>query len=237
MRIRLPLGRSLFLVAAFLFALLALLPLRLAIDRMGFDARGLSARTATGTIWFGALQEARIGPAALGDVEARLNLFPLFLGRARLSVAGSGEGGIEGAIVATRHGFAVDGVSGRFRFGPLFAPLPLTALDLDAFGVGFAAGRCIHAEGRVRATVTLDVGGAVVAPTLAGQARCAGDALLLPLAGSTGMEQLELRIFADGRYRLHLLVRTADAGLRARLAMAGFRPAGNALGLQVDGRF
>ena len=44
MRIRLPLGRSLFFLCAFLFALVALLPLRLALDWLGLDDKGFAAR-------------------------------------------------------------------------------------------------------------------------------------------------------------------------------------------------
>ena len=49
MRIRLPLGRSLFFVCAFLFALVALLPLRLALDWLGLDDKGFAAREARGS--------------------------------------------------------------------------------------------------------------------------------------------------------------------------------------------
>jgi general secretion pathway protein N len=235
-RIRLPLRRTAFLILFFLFALLALLPLRLAIDLFGFAERGLVARAATGSVWFGALQEAQLGPAALGDVEARLHVLPLLLGRARLTLASADPGGVEGAVTATRHGFGVDDVTGRFRLGPLVTALPLSSLDLDDFGAGFASGRCTRAEGGVRAAVAVDAGTGF-APVLAGRARCAGDALLMPLVSQAGTEQLDVRLFGDGRYRLDLVVRPGDPTVRARLAAAGFRPVGNALGLRVDGRF
>src|SRR5688572_29899141 len=116
MRIRLPLGRSLFVTAFFLFSLLALLPLRLAIGGLGFADRGLTARAATGSVWLGALQEAQVGPVALGDVSARLNFMPLLLGRARLSLVGADPSApFEGAATITRHGFGFDDVNGRFR--------------------------------------------------------------------------------------------------------------------------
>jgi hypothetical protein len=44
MRVRLPLGRTLFFVCAFLFALIALFPLRLALDWLSLDERGFAAR-------------------------------------------------------------------------------------------------------------------------------------------------------------------------------------------------
>ena len=73
MSIRPGLRWPLFLAAAFLFSLVALLPMRLALDWLGFGERGLSARAATGSLWLGALQEAQVGPV-LGP-ESRLGLF------------------------------------------------------------------------------------------------------------------------------------------------------------------
>jgi general secretion pathway protein N len=237
MRIRLPVGRTLFVAGAISFALIALLPLRLAIDRLGFADQGLSARAATGSVWRGALQEARIGPVALGDVSARLNLMPLFLGRARLSVAAAEEGGLEGAVSLSRHGFGFEDVSGRIRPGTLFAPLPLASLELDELSAGFSSGRCIRAAGGVRATVGGQIGGVGLSPELSGRARCAGDALLLPLAGRSGAERIEVRLFADGRYQADLFVRSTDPTLGAGLAAAGFRPSAQGYALRIVGTF
>ena len=238
MRIRLPLGRSLFLLAFFALSLLALLPLRMAVEAFGFEDRGLTARDATGSVWAGALQEARIGPVALGDVRARLNLFPLLLGRARLSLTGSDEAApFEGAVLVSRRSFGLEDVSGRFRLGAWLAPLPISALDLQDVSAGFAAGRCVRAEGRVRAAVAGELAGLGLPSGLAGNARCADEALLLPLASESGMEQLQLRLFPDGRYRADLLVRTTDQAVRARLLAAGFRPVANGYGMRFDGSF
>ena len=238
MRIRLPLGRSMFVVAFFLFALIALLPMRLALGGLGFDERGLTARAASGSIWLGALQEAQVGPVALGDVRARLNFLPLLLGRARLSLAGADEAAaFEGAAIVSRHGFGFEDVTGRFRLAGLAAPVAISALDLNDLSAGFASGRCTHAEGRVRAAVTGAVGGVPVMSNLAGNARCANDALLLPLVGQSGMEQLNIRLFPDGRYRIDLILRGLDGAAASRLAAAGFRPTPRGHVLQVSGSF
>ena len=231
-------GWALFLVAAFLFALLALLPMRLALGWFGFGERGLTARAATGSVWLGALQEAQIGPVPLGDVKARLNFFPLFLGRARLTLAGADEAtGLEGAVTVSRHSFGFDDVSARLRVGALFSPLAVSMLDFDDVSAGFTGGRCTRGEGRVRAAVSGQVAGISLASGLAGQARCAGDALLIPLVSQSGMERLDIRLSGDGRYRLELLVRPGDEAVRGRLIAAGFRPAGQGYGMQVDGAF
>jgi general secretion pathway protein N len=235
MRIRF--GWALFLAAAFLFALLALLPLRLALDWFGFGERGLTARAATGSLWLGALQEAQIGPVPLGDLNARLNVLPLLLGRARLSLSGAESGGFDGAVTVTRHSFGFDDVDARFRVGALFAPIAVSTLDFDDVSAGFTGGRCTRAEGRVRAAVSGEIGGVGLASGLGGQVRCDGDSLLLPLASASGIERLSIRLSGDGRYRAEFFVQSADSGLRGRLAAAGFRPAGNGYVMRVDGSF
>lgn len=225
MPVRLPVGRTLFLLAFFAFALGALLPMRLAISWLGFAERGLTARAATGSVWSGALQEARIGPVALGDVGARLNFLPLFLGRARLAIAGADPAApVEGAVTVSRHGIGFDDVTGRFRLAGLLAPLPVASLALNDVSAGFASGRCVRAEGRVQAAAAGELAGA----GLAGNARCDDGALLLPLASQTGMERLDLRLYADGRWRADLRIRPGDPATGARLLAAGFAitPAG-----------
>ena len=237
MSVRPGLRWPLFLAAAFLIALVALLPMRLALDWLGFGGRGLSARAATGSLWLGALQEAQVGPVPLGDLSARLNVLPLLLGRARLSLSGSEPGTFEGAVTLTRHSFGLDDVSARLQVGALFAPIAVSTLDFDDVSAGFTGGRCTRAGGRVRAAVSGDIGGVGLASGLGGQARCDGDSLLLPLVSASGMERLSIRLSGDGRYRAEFFVQSADLGLRGRLAAAGFRPAGNGYGMRVDGSF
>ena len=238
MRIRLPVGRTLFFVAAFLFALVALLPLRLALSWFGLDAHGLAAREASGTVWHGALREAQFGSVVLGDVEARLNTLPLLLGRARVSLERPDENGrFEGAATVTRRSFGLDDLSGQLRLGQTLAPLPIAALDLGDVTVRFSGGVCAAAEGLVRAAIAGEVGGVALPSGLSGNARCAGGALLLPLASRSGMEQLNLRIFADGRYRADLFVRPSDDAVRDRLLASGFTLARGGYAMRLDGRF
>src|SRR5206468_3297350 len=143
----------------------------------------------------GMLKEAQLGPVPLGDVRARLELLPLLLGRARLSLSrDEPDGRFEGAVSVSRHSFGIEDMTGRFRTGALFAPVPLSAVELDDFSVHFADGQCESAEGRVLATASGDFGGIALPTGLAGNARCAEGALLLPLASQTGMGQLDLRI-------------------------------------------
>ena len=238
MRIRLPVGRSLFFLGAFLFSLVALLPLRLALGWFGLDAQGLAARSATGSVWHGALQEAQFGSVPLGDVEARLNTLPLLLGRARLWVVRGEEGGrFEGAATVSSNGFGFDDLSGELRVGQALAPLPVTGLDLGDVTIRFSGGVCASAEGTVRADLAGEIGGIPLPSRLSGNARCAGGALLLPLASQSGMEQLNLRILEDGRYRIDLFVRPGDDSARDRLLAGGFRPARGGYAVRLDGHF
>ena len=236
MRLRLPIKRSLLLASMLAFALIALLPLRLAVGWFGFGERGLSARAATGSVWTGVLNEARFGPAALGDVSARLHLLPLLAGRARLALAGTDpQAPFDGAVTASRHGFGVDDVTGRFRIGGLATALPIAAIELRDVSAAFARGRCVRAEGRVTAAAAGALAG--LAPAFAGNARCDGDALLVRLAGGSGMERIDLGLFADGRYRVDLMVRTGDPAVRDRLLAAGLRPAAGGYAMRIAGAF
>jgi len=238
MKVRLPMGRTAFFLGAFAFALVALLPLRLAADWFGLGERGLAAREATGSVWLGALKEAQLGPVPVGDVNARLGGLPLFVGRARLSLARDDEANpLRGAVSLSRHSFGIDNVTGQFRVGALFAPLPVAALDLDDVSAGFAAGQCRRAEGNVRATLTGEVAGIGLPSGLTGAATCAGDAVLIPLASQTGMERLDLRLFADGRYRIDLVIRPSDPAMQSRLTAAGFQNANGLFLRRIDGAF
>ena len=235
-KLRLPLRRWALVAAMFLAALAALLPMRLALSFFDFE-RGLAARGASGSVWLGALHDARLGPVPLGDLHARLNLLPLLVGRARLSLEASGpSGNLEGAVSASRHTMGIDDVSGDIRAGPLFGALPIAQLSLDDVSAGFEAGTCTRGEGRVTALLAGQAA-SLAGNGLTGRARCAGRALLIPLISRTGSESLSFRLFADGRYRIDLAVRTADPAMRAGLTTAGFRMAGPAMVLVSVGRF
>ena len=234
MRIRLPIGRTLFFLAAFLVSLLALLPMRLGLDWLGLSTHGLAAREVEGSVWFGALKEAQYGSVGLGDVHAGLRGLPLILGRARVAIerdAGTPADALDGAATVTRNGFGFDDVDGRLQLSGAFGPLPLTQVDLGDVTAHFQDGRCVRAAGTVRAAVAGDIGGIALPGGLTGTARCDGGALLLPLVSQSGTESLDIRLFGDGRYQAQVLMRSTDITLRDRFTAAGFAvtPAGYAL--------
>ncbi|HEX8225609.1 MAG TPA: type II secretion system protein N [Allosphingosinicella sp.] len=206
MRLRLRWWRELFFLGALLFGLVALLPLHFAIDSLGFADRGLTARSAAGSVWVGALDEARLGPVPLGRVATRLRLLPLLAGRARLDVAQDGDG-FRAGLTATRHGFGIDDASGMIEVAG-FGPVPAATLDLADVSVRFDDGLCANAEGMVKARLAGQLGAAPLVPGFSGEARCDGPAILLPLRSQSGADRLDVRLFAEGRYQIDVAVRT-----------------------------
>ena len=215
MRLRLRWWREIFFLSALLFSLAALVPLRFALGWLGFEGKGLSAREATGSLWAGALSEARFGTVALGDVGTRLRVLPLLLGRARLDLE-QADDGFRGGVTLSRHGFGIDDATGSLE-GPALAELPPPALDLADVSFRFADGLCAHAEGLVKARFAGELGSVPLAAGFSGEARCDGPALLLPLVSQTGGERLAVRLFADGRYRIDATLRPGGAPYSTRL--------------------
>lgn len=238
MRIRLPLGRSLFFAVALLIALVALLPLRLALGWLGLDERGFAAREARGSVWLGRLAEAQVGSVALGDLDARLAPLPLAIGRARVELGRDEESNpFRGAATVSRRTIGIDDMTARIDLGPAFAPLPVALADLSQVSVRFEDGVCQRAEGLVKASVAGDVAGLALGGGLSGNARCEGGALLLPLVSQTGMEALRVRIAQDGTYEVELSVRPSDDAVRDRLTASGFRLGANGYVLSATGSF
>ena len=226
--------------AMLIAALLVFLPLRLVLGWVGIGDEGLTARRVTGTVWGGSMREATIGGVALGDLRARLSPWPLLIGRARIELEGRPDAAgrtLHGAISVSRHGFGVDDLTAGLVTGRLFAPLPVTGLDLESVTVHFNGDACETAEGRVRATLGDGPAGVALPTSVAGEARCDGTALLLPLTSQAGREGVSLRVNADGTYRADFLVRPGDPAAAARLEATGFTPSAAGHRLSVQGRF
>lgn len=238
MRLQLPVGRLLFFTAVFVIALLALLPMRLVIDGLGWDTRGIAARDVRGSIWGGELREAQLSGVAAGDVHAALRALPLLIGTARVGFERSGDGPnpFDGAIEVGRTSFGLADVDGPLSLGAALAPLPLSQLDLAGLTARFEDGQCSEAGGTVRAQVAGDLGGISLPGGLTGTARCDSGALLIPMASQSGMEQLELRVFADGRFQASIIIRSTDTALQPRLQAAGFQQSPQGWTRTVSGR-
>ena len=207
MRLRLRWWRELFFLGALLFSLVALLPLRFALDWLGYADKGLAAREARGSVWLGALAEARYGTIPLGDVATRLRVLPLLVGRARLDLEQEDDG-LKGGLTLSRHGFGIDDATGSIA-APALANLPPPALELSDLSFRFGDGLCVAAEGLVKARFAGEVAGMPLSVSLSGEPRCDGRALLLPLTSQSG-ERMDVRLFADGRYQGDVALRLGE---------------------------
>lgn len=238
MRFFLPAKRRLFLLLAFLFALLALFPLRLAFDMLALQQNGLAARAIHGSVWWGRIEQLRLGKVALGNVEARLSPVQLLVGRARMDFSRQrgGPDDLKGAVSVNTRSFGLDDVTAQVGVGGLFAPLPIHGLDFDDLSVRFVDGACVRAEGRMKARMTSTVQGLNLSQGLSGEAVCDGNALLLPLVSQSGLETMRLRIEGNRSYHAELLVKASDAALGAELEKNGFARKGGAFALTLRGR-
>ena len=239
-RFRLTSGPVALFGAVFVLALIVLLPLRLVLGWFDLARTGLAAREVTGSVWLGGLREAEVGGIALGDLNAGVSPWPLLVGRARIDLATTNDQPVQtlrGAISVSRHAVGVDDVTASVPAGDVFAPFPVSALDLDDVSVRFADGLCEKAEGRVKATLGGDIAGISLGQGLSGAARCDAGALLLPLASQAGTEQVALRVSASGRYRAELTVKPTDPAAAQKLELSGFRPTVKGYLLAVEGKF
>ena len=239
-RLRLTTGPAALFGAMLLVALIVFLPMRLVLGWANAGEQGLVARAVGGTIWGARISEARFGDLALGDIRVRIAPLPLLLGRAALVLEGAGGIGgppLSGTAFVSRHGAGVERLTARLATGGAFAPLPVTNLDVSDLSVWFEDGRCLSAEGRVRATLAGDAAGVPLPTSAEGVARCDAGALLLPLASQAGTEAIALRIEGAGRYRADLSVRLTDPLAGDRLQAAGFTATPAGYRLSVEGRF
>jgi general secretion pathway protein N len=232
MRVSLPLGRRLYLLVAFLLLLLASLPLRIALDQLGFDERGLSARLVTGSLWSGRLTEARLRGAALGDLDAGLSVLPLLVGQARVGLEAATW---RGTVVQSSDGAGVVGLTGRLGADGLPAALPVGAIDFTDVTARFRDGVCAEASGSLRVEPRAGAAALASVGQLQGNLRCDGEALLAPLVSGSGRERVELRLFGDARYRLSLIAQPADPTTAAALQAAGFVATADGLTLTREG--
>ena len=210
--------RAIFFTAALAAALIAFLPLRLAVD-----GTRLAARAVTGSVWSGSVEDAHWGAVRIGDADAGIAVTPLLLGRLSMGIAGRGADPLRGTAFTGVGGAGISGVDGSIETGAIFAPLPLAAFELENVSAQFGGSGCSYAGGLVRARISNAVAGLALPQGLSGTLRCEADVLLVPLRSASGMEGIDLRIARTGRFEAQLLIRPADAAGGARLAAAGFR--------------
>ena len=239
MRIRLTTRPAALFGAMLVATMIISLPMRAALGWIGAGDDGLAARSASGSVWAGRLTDVRFGGLTLGDMDAAVSPLALLIGQARIALDGRDPARpIHGAASLSRHGVAIDSMTAHILTGPLFAPVPVSAIDLDTVSVRFRDGQCESADGRVTATLASGgIAGIVLPASLSGPARCDDGALTVPLVSQAGTEGIAIRISGTGSYRAALSLRPGDPAAVARLIAAGFVEQGGTYRLSVEGRF
>lgn len=208
--------------AASLVLILATMPLSLALSGRGPEA-GLSAASASGTVWRGRLRDAAFGGLRLGDVEIGVSPLSLLAARVRL---GFRSESLRGAARLS---------SGRLELLDIEGDLPLTAMapqaglsgrvGLRGFDLDLRRSECQRAGGEVRLDQINLAGLELPGLVLTGSAACAGKDLVVPLRGQAeGVDvQADLRTTPVGAYEVRLILRTTRPEVEAALVAAGYR--------------
>lgn len=220
-----------------LLAAVAFLPLRIVLGLIELDRYGFAARSIEGTVWRGRIHDLTIANIPVGTLDAALAPERLLLGRVRVRILSQGSDGrlLVGALESGWRRTGVDDVNGVLPLGQRLAPLPVGALALKGVTVRLHNRACVSAQGHVRAEFTMPLPGLDFAQGLAGEIRCDGSDLLVPLATQSGRGRMNLRIMPSGRYRLDLAIAATDPQLDGVLAPLGFRRAGELMGMTVGG--
>jgi general secretion pathway protein N len=226
------------LFALFLLAALVIcFPLRALIGLGGLGDLGLSARSASGSIWRGSLVEAQIGGVPLGNIGVRLAPLALLAGKAKLLLKGEGQSAINGSVHAGVTSFGADVRTATIPLGSALSPLPPASLSLVDARFAFSGGRCTMAEGQVRMALDAMPEGLEFGKSLIGTGRCDVDAVAATLVGASGMEKIIIRIRPDGRYVATIIVRVSESQARAKLGALGFRESAAGYVRRVEGAF
>jgi len=226
------------LVLILVIGLLVTWPLRAAFSIFGLADMGVAARSLRGPIWWGGAEELQIRGVQLGTVNVFLNPVQLLLGRVRIDMSRrlGAPDDISGAFTVGWGQRGIDDVTGAVALAAPLAPLPVSRVEFEDLTVHFSSGRCVVAEGRVRARVPALINGLSLANGLSGEAKCAGDAVELPLVSQSGLERLTVRIGSSGRYEATMRIKTADPLLAAALGANGFRAVDDEQVLRTVGR-
>ncbi|MGB3723589.1 MAG: type II secretion system protein N [Pacificimonas sp.] len=147
-RYRLSLGRVALVVCLLLFWLLATLPLALGVSLFRLDDRGVSARSASGSVWAGQLEDARLGGLPLGSSRVRLSPSRLLIGEVELTLDGADAGTVSGILSTGRSHFSVTGMNGVISLSSLL-PGEMGMVTLTDINARFADGQCVEAAGTI----------------------------------------------------------------------------------------
>ncbi len=199
---------------------LATLPLRLVLGETAARA-GVSAQAVEGTLWAGTLRGAAFRGVPLGDLRLRTHLWPLLTGQWRMSLQ-SDNGPLRRADIGLS-GAALDlsGLEGRLPVS-LLVPGANWPGGLSLSGVSIKrdpSGTCVSASGPVRWDALETWGG----PPLTGTLRCEGGQVVLPLAGSSDLATVRVRLSlsAASKARLQVEAESHSPAMSSAAALMG----------------
>ncbi len=203
---------------------------------------------ASGTIWNGVLEEARIGGLAAGDVTVRVSAAALLQGRLEARATANGpalmgdllyEAGLSGARRVAADTLAIQGVAVG-RDGPRMSDFPGRTL-LTGLDIRFADGRCASAAGHMESDVLVRTAERFgqTGLFLSGGARCVEDAARITLAGEEEPDAVRVSVDlkADGSGSWLAEAHTDKQAFAAVLIDAGLTPAGEGGALAGRGDF
>jgi len=206
-----------------LLALIALFPLRLALGFSDMQSIGFTARQVEGTIWSGGIGELHLRSQPLGAMDVALDPLALLLGSISMGFSrlDNPEGPLEGRLVTGNTRGLID-TSGRIAIADMFAPLPISALELDNVSVTFRDGQCREASGQVRPIIAAPIPGVTFDAGLTGVVECDGQRARVRMATPSGAEQLEFYVQESGQYRGWMSVRNSRPDVAGALSIFGF---------------
>jgi len=229
----------LLIILAVVAVALFFLPLRLAVSMAGLEGSRFSAKAISGSVWNGRIEGAQLGPFPLGDLDAGVRLLPLLTGRVLMDLERppvAGDPGLFATVGKSGNSLLVQDVTTVLSVGRQLAPLPASAIDLQAVSIRFARGRCQSASGQVRVSLDANIPGLDLKQGLLGKAECQDGVLVLPLQSGSGMEQLTVKLQGNGFYTARLFLSGSDRAWTLLLPTLGFRKVPNGYAIKVAGQ-
>jgi general secretion pathway protein N len=222
------------LVVIAVIALLMLMPLGTAAS-----ALGVSARHSQGTILSGTLRDASLGRVKIGDINARLNLLPLFTGRFGFTLE-RGDSlmlpGVSGTVGSGMNGMYADALTAAFDGGGLVRGLEGSEIRFESTSFAFANGKCASASGGARLSLEQTALGSVMRSALSGKAECSEGDLFIPLLSQSTLERILVRVKGNGDFQATIMVLEPSPENMAALSLVGFTPVSGGMRLVRSGK-
>lgn len=205
----------LLLVAGLILGGVAFLPLRLVLPE-GL----LAARSVSGSIWNGRIEEAAIGPVRLGTLEVGVR----WPGVLRVTQAGGAADALRATLSpAGASAIKASDVSGLVPVQADYGALVVSGVTLRNAALHLGEQGCVAASGRVTASAGLVAMPGAPGLSMGGVLECRGHDLVALLKSQSGQEQAAVTLFPGGRWQVQITVRPLSPEAAQMLESAGFR--------------